>query len=684
MSPDAPPVVDGITQQPEQPTPAPASKPTSPVPSSTERKKMIGRMKFILVLFIGLPYGAYALWSLFLMSVLPDPTGKFDMLIPMGKLGSLLAGAVFIGVAIIGFLRAGKKGDLSDRVRYMSFFRIAVFIVPGILLSVLVSMTIGGEPALSLVIASPPPGTELVAPVSITYSVENAVAILSRRGLKPLTFDWDYNGDGKVDQQTVLPTSDALYDRQGTNLVTVKISLNDNTTRTVTMRITIPHAVFSYTPVQPIVDEPVRFSVAHLIPTLAQGVEVRDVQWDFNGDDIADQAGTTLQATHTFLRTGPQDVSVTIIFSNQTQLNFVRTIAVKDPDPLPFPVRIQTTPEFLESPPPFQVLFNVETDEPVQDIIWDFDDGSKDTGARVGHTFKQKGAFQVTVEVRSKNGQIAKITKLIKVVDSLVIPDLSFDGSNQVIGDTISAQAPVAIDLTPKTSKPLVNFFWEAPKASEIVSTDNTLKATFRNEGSYSIILIGQDAEGAVLRKTITLNVLPQEGSVTFDMKPTQGTAPLPVKFDATDTNIPGQEITGFIWTFGDADEKTQLLETGRVEHTFLQPGTYTVTLTVYTTTGTTKSTSKTIVVRAATLDACFVMSRTSGPAPLGVHFDRSCTTGSTTSILWDFDDGAQSNEPGTSVDHVFETPGRTYNIRLQLTDHNGVTSTTTQQVHTD
>ena len=689
MTPDTPPLVDGITPAPEpaapEPTPAVAPAPPSPSPENPdERKRMVSRLKFVLVLFILLPYACYAAWSFFLLSVLPDPTGNFDMLIPVGKLVAMFAAGLFLLAAGIGVMRAGKNSDLSDRVRYTSFVRLGLFAAPGLILSVYVSLTIGGEPALSLTIAAPPRGTDLVAPVSISYSAESAVAILSRRGLKPLTYDWDFNGDGKVDQQTVLPLADALYDRQGTNLVTVKIALNNGSSRTLTMRITIPHAVFSYTPVKPVVNDAVRFSVAHLIPTLANDVTVRDVQWDFNGDGVTDQAGTTLQATHTFLRTGPQDVSVTILYSNQTQSSFVRTIIVKDPDPLPFPVRIQTTPEFLESPPPFQVLFHVETDEPVQDILWDFSDGSKDVGDRVGHTFREKGLFPVLVEIRSKNGQIAKITKTIKVVDSLMISDLTFDGSHQVNGDIINATAPVAIDLTPKTSMPLVNFFWEAPKASEVVSTDNTLKATFRNEGSYSLILIGQDAEGSVLRKTITLNVLPQQGEVTFDMKPTQGTAPLSVKFDATDTNIPGQEITGFVWKFGDADEKTQLLDTARVEHTFLQPGTFTVTLTVYTTAGTTKSASKTIVVRAATLDACFVMSRTSGPAPLGIHFDRSCTTGLAKTVLWDFDDGAQSDESGTSVDHVFQEPGHTYTVRLQLQDQNGISSTTTQQVHTD
>lgn len=675
------PVVDGIT-----PASAPSeiSKPEAVKTVPDDRNKVVGRMKFVLLLFIALPYGAYIVWSLFLLSILPDPSGQWEFLIPMGRLVAMIVGGGFLFVAVFGVLRVGKNANLSDRVRYLSFFRLGIALFPALALSGLVPMMITKEPILSMYISSPEPGTELIAPVSVTFSADAAVEILSRRGIRPIKFEWDFNADAIIDQETVVPSATALFERQGTNIVSANIQLNDGTTRTLSLRVAVPNAVFSYTPVQPVVDEPVRFSVSHLIPVLPDGVLVRDVQWDFNGDDIPDQTGINLQATHTFLRTGPQNVSATISFSNQTQANYIRTLVIREPDPLPFPVRILTTPEFLESPSPFQVVFRVETEEPIQDVVWDFGDGTKDVGLRVGHTFRDRSTYQVLAEVRNKDGKIAKLTKTLKVVNSLRLLDLAFSGSHQVVGDKISATSPVAIELSPKTSTPLVNFFWEASGASEVESTDTTLKATYRIPGVYNIVLIGQDAEGSVLRKSIVLEVKPQEGKVNFDMKPTQGTAPLPVQFDATDTFIPGDEITGFVWTFGDGDENSQVLESARIEHIFAQPGTYTVMLTVYTISGVSKTATRTIVVRAPTLDACFNVSRMSGPAPLGVHFDRSCTTGLPKKVLWDFGDGSQSNEDGKTVDHVFQDPGATFNVRLRLEDESGIVSTYTQEIRTD
>ena len=76
-------------------------------------------------------------------------------------------------------------------------------------------------------------------------------------------------------------------------------------------------------------------------------------------------------------------------------------------------------------------------------------------------------------------------------------------------------------------------------------------------------------------------------------------------------------------------------------------------------------------------------MSRTEGPAPLGIRFDRSCSTGDAAKVLWDFDDGSQSDEQGDILIHEFRDPARSYNVQLRLEDRNGVSSTYEQTVTT-
>jgi PKD repeat protein len=156
-------------------------------------------------------------------------------------------------------------------------------------------------------------------------------------------------------------------------------------------------------------------------------------------------------------------------------------------------------------------------------------------------------------------------------------------------------------------------------------------------------------------------------------MNPEGGVAPIQVRFDASETVIPGEEITGFEWVFGD-DEGGAPQQLGAVvEHLFQLPGTYVTKLKAYTTSGKIYTEEKTIVIRAPILDACALPSRTAGVAPLGVSFDMSCTTGTPVSVLWKFGDGAESDERNPV--HVFEESG-VYRVILTIEDAIGSVST--------
>lgn len=677
--------VDGITPpdaNPEPPKPSPKPKADKPAPKEANAAKL-SRAKFALVTLISMPYLLYFAWSFFLLAVLPDASGTWDSLIPVGRLVAMFGAAALGFVALIAFMRVGKSGGTSDSVRYGGLARIALFILPGLLMSGFVPYWISQEPNLPLGVVSPDITSDLVAPISITFTAEEATAILQRRGLETKSYEWDFNGDGVANEETVTPQSTAYFDKQGGYNVRVTLRLGDGSSRTISRRIVIPNAVFSYTPFIPVVDEPIKFSVVHLVP---EDVEVREVQWDFNNDQIPDESTTALETTHTFLRTGPQPVTVTISFFNQTQNTYVRTLDIQEPLPNPFPISIDTTPEFLESPPPFQVVFRLETDEPLQEVKWDFDDGSpEETGERVGHTFRSRRVYQVKATARNLNGQISKLTKVIKVVENLVIPDLTFEGSHQVQnGDSIAAEAPVAITLTPNTTMPLVDFWWEPGNATQITSTDTTLRAVYRDEGLYNIVLLGKDAEGRVMRKVISLNVKPKSQFVDFEVRPIQPVAPEVVRFDASASFIPGDQITGFIWDFGESEDPNQRFGDAREEFEYTQAGEYTVTLTVNTLSGNTQTATKTITVRAPALKACFVMSRNRIKPFSGVLFDWSCSTGTPNRVRWRFGDGSEAESgPGDArreIDHVFEEAGE-YDVELVIEDANGSLSTYTQKV---
>lgn len=142
-----------------------------------------------------------------------------------------------------------------------------------------------------------------------------------------------------------------------------------------------------------------------------------------------------------------------------------------------------------------------------------------------------------------------------------------------------------------------------------------------------------------------------------------EGYAPLTVDFTDTSTGY----IPGHYWTFGDASTSTLQ----DPSHTYTDPGSYSVVLTVDNLYGT-YTTNGTITVLAppvANLTADFSASLTTGPAPLTVQFTDT-TFGSPTSWLWTFGDGVTSDEQNPV--HTYVTPG-TYTVTL--TAHNNTSS---------
>jgi PKD repeat protein len=161
-----------------------------------------------------------------------------------------------------------------------------------------------------------------------------------------------------------------------------------------------------------------------------------------------------------------------------------------------------------------------------------------------------------------------------------------------------------------------------------------------------------------------------QVSAITADARigPLKGTAPLNVMF--TDASV-GKPIE-WHWDFGDG-------YTGdgpRTMHTYMTPGTYTVTLLVLDAQGgsDTATFNQAISVTAnpfmpvmpmslPSFSADFTGGPQSGPAPLAVSF-ADLSKGEPKTWVWDFGDGT------TSIDqnpvHIYSTPG-TYTVTLKI-----------------
>lgn len=147
-----------------------------------------------------------------------------------------------------------------------------------------------------------------------------------------------------------------------------------------------------------------------------------------------------------------------------------------------------------------------------------------------------------------------------------------------------------------------------------------------------------------------------------FSATPLTGIAPLEVAF--TDESLPGTEPLTFLrWDFGDGTTSTEAAPV----HTYTEPGTYTVTLTLASVSGVnTRTRTDYVRVRGETGPrADFRADKRAGDGPLTVKFSDESNAGSSEIIsrLWDFGDGNTSTEDAPT--HTYEKNG---NFTVSLT----------------
>lgn len=665
------PQVDGIAPSSTAPNTV-SSLETSSLPPSQPISRTSIRLSAVLIAFFVF---AYFVIGMILLAVFPRPDGSLAQLKLLSTAFYITTGFIALILGFVSFLRIGAVKD-HPRLKLFALIRLAVVLVPILLLSAIVPALINAQPRLSLEVLSPATNTGLMAPVTVTFGMPTAQKIFALNHATPLKYEWDFNGDGAVDQETFDPQVTYTFQKQGVFSVSSRVTMVDGQKKIVSIRLVIPRASFRVQPPSPIVDETATFSLDHLFPksTDAKMPTVLKAKWDFDGDGTVDVESDKLDASFVYHKLGPVVATVTLTLSNQTQTTLSRSLEiVKAPDQ-PFPITLETEPAMLLGPPPFGVLFTLKTKEPIASASWDFGNQKTLEGLRVAQVFSTVGNFTVNVAVRSESGATAHLSKIVRVTNPLLINDLTFTGSPEVRGNEIVGEAPLTVDITPVTSQPLISFSWDIEQSEDVAAPDKTLHAIYRDPGTYSADLIGIDPDQNVFRKRMKITVKPAQSFVKITMVPESATAPATIKFDASDAFIPNEDITGFEWDFGDQSSSDGKKFSGALtEHTFERPGNYNITLRVRTTAGNVYTDQKTLVVRAPLVDACFLSSRSSGKAPLGVSFDPSCSTGDVSSWLWNFGDGSESDLKNPS--HVFSAPG-TYTVTLTMTTTDGLKST--------
>ncbi|MCO5274737.1 MAG: PKD domain-containing protein [Flavobacteriales bacterium] len=387
--------------------------------------------------------------------------------------------------------------------------------------------------------------------------------------------------------------------------------------------------------------------------------------WDL-GDGSTSGAGTV---NHTYANPGSYDVRLTVTTAlGCTADSLFEDLVVVHPTPTAS-FLADTTLGCVGTPVQFT---NTSTPADNYTCTWGFGDGQiiQNGECNPAHTYQTPGTFNVMLQVANAFGCQDDHT-ISQYITILPTPAPAF----AVAPDSGCVPLNVRFDnLTPDAGGQ--STFWDLGNGQ--TDTAFNTNGTYTLPGSYSVSLTMTNALGcsATATDTVTAFGLP---TVTFFVEPDSGCAPLEVQFN--NTTDPGM-IGGCTWAFGDGGTSTDC----QVTHTYANPGSYTVSLTVTSPAGCEGDTTIYHLVRVRPSP---VAGFTHAPWPTDFYHplitfeDRSSSD--VVQWHWEF---PQGDPPTSAMQHPQSTfPGDgagTYPVELIVANQYGCTDTLVREVVID
>jgi len=270
----------------------------------------------------------------------------------------------------------------------------------------------------------------------------------------------------------------------------------------------------------------------------------------------------------------------------------------------------------------------------------------------------QKGHYSILVEAQKDDIIRQKQIEFEINVTLELLPIANFT-SNTTLG-----QIPLSIQfIDTSTGENITSHLWSFGDSG--TSTEINPVHVYTTPGLYNVTLtVTNDCGSDSITKTYT--VTPSPPVPNFEGIPVSGKAPLNVSFTDTSTGT----ITTRFWDFGDGTTEWANA-TRTISHSYLIPGTYTVSLTVGNSGGEETLTRNAYIQvnpSGTTPFALFAASPMMGYAPLTVQFtDRSI--GKPLKWQWDFGDGNTSSEQNPT--HTYYSVGK-YSPTLKVFNSGG------------
>ncbi len=373
--------------------------------------------------------------------------------------------------------------------------------------------------------------------------------------------------------------------------------------------------------------------------------------WDFGDDNTS----TEPNPAHQYTTPGVYTVSLTVsndcgshTETKQNHITIVDTVAA------------QFSADLTSGCAPLAIQFSDQSTGPVTSWLWDFGDGSTSNEQHPSHTYAAAGKYTVQLTVtNTANGSSTK------TIDSFV--SVYLKPSAAFTANSTSGNVPVTVTFTDQSAGNPTSWLWDFGDGT--TSTEQNPSHTYTVAGDYTVQLtITNECDASTTTQANYLRFEPCiKPLASFSAATTSGSVPFTVNFTDQSSGNPAS----WLWDFGDGNTSTEQ----NPAHQYAAPGNYTVALTVSNGCDTHQDTKQDYVSVIDTVSAEFTADVTAGCGSLAVQFtDQS--TGPVAFWLWDFGDGATSNEQNPS--HTYAAAGN-YTVKLTITNSVNWSSTETK-----
>lgn len=437
-------------------------------------------------------------------------------------------------------------------------------------------------------------------------------------------WEWDF-GDGSYSTQQ---NPSHAYVTAGNFTVTLKVT-NDKGcfrvySKTQYMQIT-PGVVASFTNSQPnVCGAPVGINFTNTStgpPTLAYA-------WNFGDGGTS----TSQNPSHQYNNPGSYNVSLTVTSSQGCSATVTTNSAVV----------IGTITTNFSAPDSVCLndsisFINTTSPAPVSSF-WDFGDGTTSTQVNPRKAYQVPGVYQVKLVAN----QSFCTDSIIKSITVLARPNGDFTAP-----DTLKCKPPHTVNFQDLTAGATS---WQWNFGDGGTSTAQNPSHTYTTYGDFTVTLIVGGSFGCkdtvvktafvkIRKPQIQVTGLPAEGCLPFTITPLSNI-------------ITGDNVTSYLWNFGDGITSTQQNPT----HTYTNQGIYTVTLTVTTSGGCTETLTINGGVKAGTKPVADFTASPLTVCAITQQVQFTDLSAPADAWLWNFGDSSTSALQNPS--HAFPRPG--------------------------